>query len=300
MHTLIHFRDWGCQGVRDIVSQALDFATREENQVPTFEGRLVFYSKKLNDAKNQIELWKEVAELFAVTFECVDDLHKVDKAQIISGKLEKLILIIDDELIESEKEEIENIISDNALIAQSLGDDVMSSNALAMFTNIVFTALRSGKNITKLSTAFIGDAGSKNCEYANSLLNASMCLRHELGISFADNKAMENECTPQKDHLDIAMQSGSKVFLTYDPNFLPDNPDLLYINNWSYQQQGNFTSPAHPYTYDAIKSKFGENTQVISLIPEVESSAYDTKLYKRATVFTRMAALLYFQNSLAK
>ncbi len=297
MQKIIHFRDWGCQGVREIVSHALDIYNEKANIEIKNTAKIVFYTKENEKASLQIELWKEVASSLGTSFLLLKDFSEFEINSLDSNH-DKFILVLDDQLLESEYELIEAKNLNCAFIPQTLGDDNVSSNALSLFTGIVFTAFRTQKPFTKLSYALMGDSGTKYADFSNSFLSSSMCLRHNLSFAFAENPQEEAICNPQKENLGIAMQAGSKIFLCYDPALIDENVDVLYISEWTYKKQGNFTSPAHPFTYETISSKFNENTQIISLIPEVQSSSYDEVMYNKALIYTRIALINYYIENL--
>ncbi len=296
MHKLIHFRDWGCQGAKEIILSALNMINSTNNEVENAIQecgyKIVFLTTNPEKAQNQFAIWKEVADTLKCEFSYFTSLDELDKI------LDARVVIIDDALLADEEQiaKIDQELQGKILIAQSLEDDYLSPYALAMFSNFVYTAKRTGKDLYKLKMSWMGDAGSAYNNYATSYLNSTICLQHELALAFPQNEAKNIECSPEKRSLDFSMQAGSKVFLTHDPIFIEETADVLYLTKWSYKESGNFATPAHPFTFSAIHEKFTKDTQIISLIPEIPSSEIDIDLYQKVSIFTRIATMNYIKN----
>ncbi len=279
MQKLIHFRDLGCQAAKEIIESAISYSKNEKEIKKSSPKHVLFFTKNEEKAKNQVELWQEVCNALSMDFSCISE-----SSQIIP----QAILIVENSLLS----EVENSDIQNPIIAQSLNEDYLSSNALAMFTNFTYAALCTNKPIYKLQIAWMGDCNGMYKDYTSSLLNATICLQNELSLSFAENLDCEN-CLPEKSVLDFAMYAGSKIFLTYDPAFVPTECDVLFLSNWTYKEQASFAQLSHPFTFSTVRDNFSENTQLISFIKEIPSSEIILDLYKKAVIFTRIATLNY-------
>ncbi len=296
MKKLIHFREQGCQAVQTIIKKSLDSINNTEeiifknsavNKVDyKIDYKIVYCSLEKTD--NEI-FWQEASEKAGISFKSQDSLLNVD---------EKSLLILNESSLHF-LEEIENNSNEKtqpyAVITDSSKEDFFSPFALGAFSTLIYTSLRTKKDISSLSIGWIGDAGTHYENIMNSLLNSTICLRNMLGISFEQNEEEAEICAPHVETLSFVMQAGAKIFLSYEPNLLDEDTDLLYLSKWTFKGEKTLNKThSHPYTYDAIKNTFSKNPHIVSLIPEIPSSEINTELYKKTAFITRLATLSYF------
>ncbi len=280
MQKYIYFRDKGCQAAKDIILSALEMAKDVEISKKNCSNNVLFFTADSQKAQPIIDIYAKACTLMGCEFHVTDNISLINEHSIV---------LADENFFPT----VENLEADNLLIAQALQHDSQSANAFAMFTTMVYTALRTNKPLYELNFSWMGDAGAEQNSFASSLINSTICLQHSLAFAFADNPAQGDICAPPRSILDFAMTAGSKIFLTYDPAFIDESADVLYITPWTYKDQGDI-KPSHPFTYETISNNFNNNTHIISFIPEVSSSEIDEELFAKAALYTRVALLSYF------
>ncbi len=292
MKQLINFRDLGCQGAREILFFARDIAKETVSPELKKQRKLVFLTKNKDEVSTSkiktangyqeylspFSLWKETADNLELEFEHTDTIANLKEQDIVIAQ-------------SSYKGELEGK-KDIFFIAQDGENDFSSSSAVSAFSSLLYTSLRTGKDFHELSYAFIGDGGQDKIPYSNMLLNAALCMQLCLSLSFPEHSIENEELSLDRETLDFAMSAGAKVFLTYQPEFIPENCDVLYLSDWTHPQAA-VSLTRHPYIYDKVNNRFTENTQVVSLIAEHESSAFDAELYTKAGVLARTATLRF-------
>ncbi len=287
MHKLIQFRDQGCQGAKEILKEALaltkneyEFSSKNDNTK-----KIIYVTSKESNEKsnNNIKLWKEIASKIAVEFEVKNDILNITNNDVI----------ILDEAYSTLLSELEDSNA-YAIILDSHKADFESSYALPSFITLAYLSMRTNKPLYELSINWMGDAGTLQ---ANALpitfLNASICTQGFYGFAFENNPAKAELYLPEKEMLDFAMGAGSKIYLTHEPVFLDDDADLLYIAPWTYKDAAQLKPQSHPYTFEDVNKSFHENVQIVSFVPEVQSSPVDEELLSKVRYNTYLATIAY-------
>lgn len=289
MSKLIYFRDLGCQGAKDIVEKSIAFVQNDSTLSLESDKEILFLTKKdesqpLETQYSPISLWKATAEALSIPFLLAYDTKTI--------KAESIVVV--DECFQKEYEaELSEIETKNFIVMQAPGMDFFSAKALSAFSTIVYSALNTGKKPEELVFACMGDAGGEYISYSDFLINSAICLKHELSFAFSEASAKDADKAINQNLLDLAMQAGAKLFLTYDPAFLESDIDLLYLLPWTYASS-SFVPASHPYAFDKVQELFAEKTQVVSFLDEVESTPINVELYTKTAVATRVATLLYY------
>ncbi len=89
------------------------------------------------------------------------------------------------------------------------------------------------------------------------------------------------------------MSAGAKVFLTYSPEFIENDCDILILAPWTHQPAKDIKPMKHPYCFEQVGNIFLDSTQIVSFIEEVQSSEINLDLYQKAAITSRIATLKY-------
>ncbi len=287
MNTFIYFRDLGCQGATEILENALELAKNECNETvikSLKEKNLLFLTKNTDISTlvlaSPFKIWQEIAQKAGIGTLFSDSFENLSANTIIIAEKEFIPLL--------QEKEINNII----IQEEHLYDYTMKS-AISTFSTFLYTALRTNKNYNEISIAYMGDVGAQNLSTTNNLLNASICMKNLLSFAFSEHSARQEETGFDQGVLDFAMSAGAKIFLTYSPDFIENDCDILMLADWTYQPSKDLKVLKHPFSFEQIGNIFLDKTQLVSFLAQVESSEINLDLYKKAAITSRIATLEY-------
>ncbi len=284
MKSLIHFRDQGCQGARDILNYALLLTSKNADfkKLENTAKRIVYLQDNSIEKSRNIAIYTEVARLLEIEFLFADLDITIQDSDIII-----LDSSLSSKIREFEEKECLLLLVDDDKAFHSL-------SAISLFTTYAYIASKKKKAYNEISINWIGDAGEKYHEYTKEFLNSTICMENYLGYAIENNIEKQDEIMLDKDTLDFAMRAGAKIFLSHDASVLDEEADIMYLSHWSHNATGqNLTAKRHPYSYEAVQQEYSKDCQIISLISDIKSSSYDEDLYNIVAVNTRFAAIVY-------